>query len=147
MNRAVLSIIAAVLLLLGYAAQAEVVSDLHSAEVPVADRTQAALNAAARDGLAQVLVKVSGSIDVLNYPAIKAVLPKSRSYVQQYAYAVGEGNALLARFEFNDTVIAGLLTEARTRDVAVAARGLSTHYRHLFDITRLSDLVEVEPAT
>jgi anti-sigma B factor antagonist len=43
--------------------------------------------------------------------------------------------------------IVGLLTEARTRDVAVAARGLSTHYRHLFDITRLSDLVEVEPAT
>jgi len=111
-NRAVLSIFAAALLLLGNAAQAEVVSDLHSAEVPVADRTQEALNAAAGDGLAQVLVKVSGSIDVLAYPTIKAALPKSRSYVQQYAYAVGEGNTLLARFEFNDTVIAGLLTDA-----------------------------------
>lgn len=43
--------------------------------------------------------------------------------------------------------IVGLLTEARSRDVAVAARGLTSHYRHLFDITRLSDLVEVEPAT
>ena len=28
----------------------------------------------------------------------------------------------------------------------VAARGLTDHYRHLFEITRLTDLIEVEPA-
>lgn len=112
MKRAVLATVGAVLLFIGQAAQTEVVKDLHSAEVPVADRSQDALSAASRDGLAQVLVKVSGSVDVLDNPNIKAILPRSRGYVQQYAYALGEGNRLLARFEFNETVIANLLTDA-----------------------------------
>lgn len=42
--------------------------------------------------------------------------------------------------------IVALLADARDRGIAVAARGLTDHYRHLFEITRLSDLVEVEPA-
>lgn len=41
--------------------------------------------------------------------------------------------------------IVALLTHARSGAVAVAARGLTSHYRHLFEITRLTDLVEVEP--
>ena len=41
--------------------------------------------------------------------------------------------------------IVALLAEARDGDVTVAARGLTPHYRHLFEITRLSDLIEVEP--
>lgn len=41
--------------------------------------------------------------------------------------------------------LVALLTEARAHDVALAARGLDDHYRHLFDITRLSDLIQVEP--
>ena len=43
--------------------------------------------------------------------------------------------------------VVAVLTEARARDVAVAARGLTDHYRHLFEITRLTDLVELEPPT
>lgn len=112
MTRAVFPIVVALLLLPIFGVQAEVVNDLHSAEVPVADRSQAALNSASRDGLAQVLVKVSGSTDVLSYPAIKSAMPQARSYVQQYAYAVGRDNTLMAKFEFNDTVIAGLLRNA-----------------------------------
>jgi len=111
-TRAVFPIVVALLLLPIFGVQAEVVNDLHSAEVPVADRSQAALNSASRDGLAQVLVKVSGSTDVLSYPAIKSAMPQARSYVQQYAYAVGRDNTLMAKFEFNDTVIAGLLRNA-----------------------------------
>jgi len=42
--------------------------------------------------------------------------------------------------------IVALLADARERGIAVAARGLTSHYRHLFEITRLSDLIEVEPA-
>lgn len=42
--------------------------------------------------------------------------------------------------------IVALLADARERGVGVAARGLDDHYRHLFEITRLSDLIEVEPA-
>jgi len=43
--------------------------------------------------------------------------------------------------------IVALLADARGRGITVAARGLTDHYRHLFEITRLSDLIEVEPAT
>lgn len=43
--------------------------------------------------------------------------------------------------------IVALLADARRRGIAVAARGLNDHYRHLFEVTRLSDLVEVEPTT
>ncbi len=43
--------------------------------------------------------------------------------------------------------IVALLAEARSRGIDVAARGLTDHYRHLFEITRLTDLVEVEPDT
>src|SRR6056297_3212676 len=42
--------------------------------------------------------------------------------------------------------IVALLADARDRGIAVAARGLTSHYRHLFEITRLTDLIEVEPA-
>ncbi len=40
--------------------------------------------------------------------------------------------------------IVAVLADARERDIRVAARGLTPHYRHLFEITRLADLVEVE---
>ena len=68
MKRAVLATVGAILLFFGQAAQTEVVKDLHSAEVPVADRSQEALSEASRDGLVQVLIKVSGSVDVLDNP-------------------------------------------------------------------------------
>lgn len=42
--------------------------------------------------------------------------------------------------------IVALLADARQRGITVAARGLTSHYRQLFEITRLTDLVEVEPA-
>lgn len=42
--------------------------------------------------------------------------------------------------------IVALLSDARQRGITVAARGLTSHYRQLFEITRLTDLVEVEPA-
>lgn len=42
--------------------------------------------------------------------------------------------------------IVALLAGARERGITVAARGLTSHYRQLFEITRLTDLVEVEPA-
>lgn len=42
--------------------------------------------------------------------------------------------------------IVALLADARARGITVAARGLTSHYRQLFEITRLTDLVEVEPA-
>jgi hypothetical protein len=94
------------------AARAEVVKGLYAAEIPVGDQSQAELNLASRQALSQVLVKVSGTMDVLDNAEIRKALDKSRSYVQQYAYARADGPGLLAKFEFDDSIIAGLLSDA-----------------------------------
>ncbi|MFT6287393.1 MAG: hypothetical protein ACJA09_002147 [Alcanivorax sp.] len=94
------------------AARAEVVEGLYSAEIPVADQTQAELSRASVQALSQVLVKVSGRLDVLDNIEIRKALGESRRYVQQYAYARVIGPGLTAKFEFDDSTIAGLLSEA-----------------------------------
>lgn len=42
-------------------------------------------------------------------------------------------------------LIVSVLARARVEGRTVAATGLSDHYRHIFDITRLSDFIEVCP--
>ena len=66
---------------------------------------------------------------------------------QAEADALGP-RAIVLNFEavgyINSTGIAlivGLLAKARAGDVDVHAIGLSDHYRHIFEITRLADLV------
>lgn len=93
---------------------AEVVKGLYAAEIPVVDQSQAELDLASMQALSQVLVKVSGATDVLVNPEILRALAKSRSYVQQYAYGRTDGPGLLVKFEFDDTIIAGLLSGAGT---------------------------------
>ena len=39
----------------------------------------------------------------------------------------------------------GLLAQARRDRVAVAACGLTDHYREIFEITRLSDFMQIFP--
>jgi anti-anti-sigma factor len=41
-------------------------------------------------------------------------------------------------------VIVGLLAQARARGIEIRARGLSDHYREIFEITRLSDFMTIE---
>ncbi len=41
-------------------------------------------------------------------------------------------------------LIITLLTEARSAGRAVRAAGLSSHYRHIFEITRLTDYISVD---
>jgi anti-sigma B factor antagonist len=44
-------------------------------------------------------------------------------------------------------IIVGLLARARSRRATVHASGLTPHYVHIFEITRLSDFIEiVQPA-
>jgi anti-anti-sigma factor len=40
-------------------------------------------------------------------------------------------------------LVVGLLARARAESRAVRASGLTPHYRHIFDITRLSDLMTI----
>jgi hypothetical protein len=114
MNK-VARVLGALLLLLAVAStRAAVVRDLYSAQVPVADQSSRTLAKASREALAEVLVKVSGSTDVLRNPAIKAALAESRDHVQQYAYTRGDDSAgeLAARIEFDDAYVTGLVKQA-----------------------------------
>ncbi len=69
--------------------------------------------------------------------------------------AVGDVDRSRVVLDFHDTdylnssglaAIVALLGAARARGMEVVARGLSDHYRHVFEITRLTDLVEVDHA-
>lgn len=101
-------------LALASAARAEVVRDLYMGQVPVADRSQQELARAAREALSQVLVKVSGSTDVLALPAVAASLDDALSQAQQFSYArpPDPEQPLAARFEFDREWVSGLLTRA-----------------------------------
>jgi anti-anti-sigma factor len=41
-------------------------------------------------------------------------------------------------------VIVGILARARQNDLKVVARGLTEHYKHIFEITKLSDFMNIE---
>ncbi len=93
---------------------AVVVENLYEAEVTVADHGKQALAAAAKVALSEVFVKVSGSVEVLQNPAIAAELKRARTYVQQYSYTRDEDaqGDLAARFEFDSSVVSRLVTDS-----------------------------------
>jgi uncharacterized protein len=93
------------------AAMGDVVTGLYSATVPVADQSSQALAAAAKEGMAEVLVKISGTKDVLQSPAVAAALADARSHVRQYAYVQGKPPAapLSLHLEFSDPDVTGLV--------------------------------------
>ena len=41
-------------------------------------------------------------------------------------------------------VIVGVLARARQADIKVIATGLTDHYKHIFEITKLSDFMEID---
>lgn len=43
-------------------------------------------------------------------------------------------------------LIVGVLARARADGVRLRASGLTPHYRHIFEITRLSDFIEIAPS-
>ena len=102
------------LLLVAAAARAEIVKDLYSAQVPVADQSPAQLASASRAALEAVFVKVSGSASVLRNPVVAAALPGARQHVQQYSYnkdpAVPGG--LLAEMLFDRSYVNNLMIES-----------------------------------
>ncbi len=95
-------------------AWAEMVRDLHSATVPVANQGSKALTAAASQALTEVLVKVSGSRLLLANPVIVKALSDSRAHVQQYVYTRNElpEVGFLVRFEFDGGYVTDLVRQA-----------------------------------
>ncbi len=103
-----------VLILAGISSpRAEVVQGLYAADVPVTDQSAKALADAAREGLSEVLVKVSGSTGVLRNPVIAAALPRAKDHVLQYSYGRDDSaGGLVAQLEFDRDWVSQLMTEA-----------------------------------
>jgi len=103
-----------VLLFIAASARAEIVKDLYSAEVPVADQTPAQLAGASRAALETVFVKVSGSASVLRNPTIAAALPGARQHVQQFSYSKDPSvpGGLLVQMLFDRGYVNKLMIEA-----------------------------------
>jgi hypothetical protein len=107
-------LVASLALLVAGNSQAEMVAGLYAATVPVADQSSKVLSTAARQGLAEVLVKVSGSRQLLKNPEIVGALGQARSHVQQYYYVRGETSAaeLLVRFDFDGAFVTDLVRKS-----------------------------------
>ncbi len=65
---------------------AAAVRDLYEARVTVGEQSPAELKRAARDGLAEVLVRVSGRTDAARQPALASALAGADRYLEQYRY-------------------------------------------------------------
>jgi hypothetical protein len=95
------------------AAAAEVVNNLYRAEVAVESHGAPALQAAMRDALAVVLVKVSGRSEILAEEALQPLLAAPRDYVQQYQYLRDDDGALRLQVEFAATLVNDSLSAAQ----------------------------------
>ena len=80
------------LILFPFGSLAKTFEDLYVAEVLVPNETNRELLAGSRAGLAQVLVRVSGSRAIQENKVIVEALNKSDSYYYQYGYEYGSGS-------------------------------------------------------
>ncbi|MFT7286318.1 MAG: hypothetical protein ACI87W_000423 [Halieaceae bacterium] len=91
--------------------RAELVLDLYTARLPVADRGNATRAAARREGLRQVLVKASGQSVGLGHSAIQNALGQPQSYLLGYSYEEQDAQITL-RLSYDEIAVQRLLREA-----------------------------------
>ena len=102
-----------VLILLAGAVRAEVVENMYSSSVPLADQSSGELARAAREALSEVFVRVSGSANVLRNPAVSAALGSAASHVQQYSYSKDPNSGgLVVRPVFDEKYVNDLIINA-----------------------------------
>lgn len=94
-------------------AQAVVVENLYRAQVDVEDHGRSELQRATREGLAQVLVKVSGTAAVLQMPEIEAALDQAPNLMQRYRYLRPEEGGLRFQVHFDAQLVNDLLRDAQ----------------------------------
>lgn len=107
------------LLLISSPLKAALVEDLFSIELPVPDQTTSQRLAVFSQAFKQVLVKVSGSAEVLDHPGLQIPLKSSARYVQQFRYLVRkqetsdefDSGQLFLRVQFNQDLVENLLRE------------------------------------
>ncbi|MEP5764979.1 MAG: DUF2066 domain-containing protein [Halieaceae bacterium] len=93
--------------------QAVVVVELHRAVVEVEDHSRRQLQQATRAGFAQVLVKVSGSREVLDNDEVRAALSQSQRYMQRYQYLRQDDDSLRLQVHFDPQLVNDLLRGAQ----------------------------------
>lgn len=85
--------------------------------------------------------------------AITGEVNRSAAAPLQAAWAEATSEASTVVIDFREmsylnssgiAVLVGLLADARVNGVVVIARGLDDHFRHVFEITRISDLMQME---
>ena len=91
---------------------ARVVDGLYSARVAVADRGDAALNTAAREGLARVLVKITGRREIVSEPVLERAVRDARDYLQQYSYQAADDRPLELELRFSSEAVRSLVLES-----------------------------------
>lgn len=79
-------LIAFILFCLPFTAFAVKLSPIYHAEILVVSQTNDAREQAVKDGLLQVLIRISGNPDIDKNPAIRAALRKAEYFVQEYSY-------------------------------------------------------------
>lgn len=95
--------------------RAEEAPGLWSALVPVPDQSETARQEGLQQALAQVLVKQTGSREILNNPAIKQALSLTRHYLTQYGYTripavdTDDEDTLALTASFSENAISRLL--------------------------------------
>lgn len=101
----------------GTAVYAERIDSPYRADVLVSDRATETRQSATRQGMADVLVRISGRQDVHREPAIAKALEKPVSYLLQFSYQLSEEklneddpqNAQRLRLEFDGDALQALL--------------------------------------
>nr|WP_235859727.1 DUF2066 domain-containing protein [Photobacterium aquimaris] len=92
--------------------RAATVNDLYQTQVALIGSDQQADQAAREQGLANVLVKISGNTDILNNPAIKAAITNSGRYISQFGYSQVDGQRALD-LSFDKNQIKQLLMQSK----------------------------------
>src|ERR1700761_6248633 len=94
------------------------------------------------------VIELSGEVD----GSAAAVLTAAYERAVDSADAIGEVSTVVLDFAAVDYInstgialIVSVLARARAERRKVVASGLSPHYREIFDITRLSDFIELFP--
>lgn len=108
-----------IMLLIAQQSAAVEVNGLYDVELPVSGSGAAERNALARQGLAEVLVRVSGSRKILANERIEQALARSDTFLRQFSYVTNsdaaEGSEEQQRLQlyFDATLIDGLLRRAK----------------------------------
>jgi anti-anti-sigma factor len=99
----------------------------------------AELEARVRDEGDAAVIELTGDID----RDAEAALDAAYSQVEQARSVVLDFTGVAYINSTGIAVIVGLLARARANGQTLGARGLSEHYRQIFEITRLADFMTI----